>query len=400
MITEITNESWFSRIKESIKGILFGFILFIAAFPLLFWNEGRAIKTAKSLEEGAASVISVEASTVDPANQGKLIHITGKADTQEVLEDATFGIKENAIKLNRTVEMYQWQENKRSSTEKDLGGTTTTKTTYSYEKTWSSQVISSSNFKESGHENPSSKSYLGRLFNDKSDKANKVNVEAFQLSHRFINKIGNAQNLAIQASDIDKLDPILRHSAQVVNGMYYLGDTPNRPQIGDLRVRFSVVKPSVVSIIAQQKGNSFMPYKTKVGREIELLYMGEYTAQAMFEQEMTDNTILTWVLRFVGFLVMTFGLSLIFKPLSVLGDVLPFIGDILGAGIGLIAGVVSAVLSLITIAIAWFFYRPILSLVLIAISVGIGYLLKTVKKPARTEVNPQANPTPPPPPAM
>ncbi|WP_339136467.1 MAG: hypothetical protein WGN25_01115 [Candidatus Electrothrix sp. GW3-4] len=50
--TEVTNQSWFSRIGGAIKGIIFGFILFIIAFPLLFWNEGRAVKTYKTLKEG------------------------------------------------------------------------------------------------------------------------------------------------------------------------------------------------------------------------------------------------------------------------------------------------------------------------------------------------------------
>ena len=40
-------------------------ILILAAFPLLWWNEGRAVKTAQGLSEGAGAVVSVEAGPMD-----------------------------------------------------------------------------------------------------------------------------------------------------------------------------------------------------------------------------------------------------------------------------------------------------------------------------------------------
>ena len=44
--TEVTQQSWFSRITGAVKGILVGLVLFVVSFPLLFWNEGRAVQTA------------------------------------------------------------------------------------------------------------------------------------------------------------------------------------------------------------------------------------------------------------------------------------------------------------------------------------------------------------------
>ena len=40
------------------------------------WNEGRAVRTAESLEEGAGAVVSVPADAVDPGNEGKLVHVS------------------------------------------------------------------------------------------------------------------------------------------------------------------------------------------------------------------------------------------------------------------------------------------------------------------------------------
>ncbi|NOQ35491.1 MAG: hypothetical protein GQ569_06295, partial [Methylococcaceae bacterium] len=153
--SEVTSENWFSRIGNSIKGILFGIILFIAAFPLLWWNEGNSVKTYRSLKEGQGAVISVSSATVDPANNGKLIHTQGLANTEEVLRDDVFGVSATAIKLVRNVSMYQWKEDVKTETKEKVGGTKETKKTYNYNKDWSSSEISSSNFKRSsGHSNP------------------------------------------------------------------------------------------------------------------------------------------------------------------------------------------------------------------------------------------------------
>jgi hypothetical protein len=59
--TESTTQSWFSRIGNAIKGVLVGLVLFVVSFPLLFWNEGRAVQAYMGLAEGKNSVVSVPA---------------------------------------------------------------------------------------------------------------------------------------------------------------------------------------------------------------------------------------------------------------------------------------------------------------------------------------------------
>ena len=80
--TEITHQSWGGRIVRSIKGIFVGFILIAISVGLLFWNEGRAVKTAKSLDEGSKSVVSISSNKIDPANEAKLVHLIGVASTR------------------------------------------------------------------------------------------------------------------------------------------------------------------------------------------------------------------------------------------------------------------------------------------------------------------------------
>jgi hypothetical protein len=66
---------------------------------------------------------------------------------------------------------------------------------------------------------------------------------------------------------------------------------------------------------------------------------------------------------------------MVLKPLSVLADVLPILGNIVEIGNGLVAGVIALVCSLVTIAIAWIFYRPVLAIVLLLVAGAAIFLL-------------------------
>lgn len=64
-VSVTTSQSWLSRLAGSIKSVVFGMVLFVVGFPLLFWHEGRAAKMARSLTEGAGIVVSVSSGAVD-----------------------------------------------------------------------------------------------------------------------------------------------------------------------------------------------------------------------------------------------------------------------------------------------------------------------------------------------
>jgi len=158
--TEVTTESWGSRLMGSIKSVLFGIVLFLAAFVVIWWNEGRAVKTAKGLDEGAALVETIASEPLDVNKDGKLVHLTGAVTTEERLLDQEFAIDVNALKLRRVVEMYQWKENEKTTEKKKVGGSVEKTTTYTYEKTWSSSLINSDGFKiPEDHVNPAAMLY-------------------------------------------------------------------------------------------------------------------------------------------------------------------------------------------------------------------------------------------------
>jgi hypothetical protein len=122
VFTETTNTSWFSRIGNSIKGLLFGGIFILLSIGFLWWNEGRSVKTAKGLDDGDQVTVEAEAGTIDPAMQGKLVHVTGKTAVKTSASDAEFGLTtSDVIKLKRRVEVFQWVEDKSESSSRKTG---------------------------------------------------------------------------------------------------------------------------------------------------------------------------------------------------------------------------------------------------------------------------------------
>lgn len=408
--TEVTHESWFSRLGNSIKSVLLGALMFFAAFPLLWWNEGRAVRTAKALHELGGSVVTVPPDAPDSANDGKPVHLTAEATTDATLADEQFGVAVPAIALRRTVEMYQWEEDKHTKKEKKVGGGERTVTTYSYHKTWSETPIDSDRFHAEGrstHQNPGS-----MRFQSTTIMADDVRVGAFRLPPELVEQIDNYEPLPLGDDELTEIQQRVQGRAVVQGDEVLLPYSPDgpapdpaQPKIGDLRVAFSVARPTTVSLIAEQAGDTFKKWQAEaargMGTSVERLEVGNLSAEEMVGKMESENTMLTWILRLVGFVLMAVGIGLVFNPLAVLADVLPLLGDLLRMGIGLFAGVIAAGLSLVTIALAWLFYRPLLGIGLIVVAgVLVGGMTQLGRsRRGGSSSTPAAGSPPPPPPS-
>lgn len=380
-VTITTSESWFSRLKSSIGGVLFGVLLVIASFPVLWINEGRAVKTAKGLQEGAAAVVSVDSATVDPANEGRLVHVSGAVTATAPLADPLFGIRQLALQLVRKVEMYQWREKSQSTTREKIGGGKETTTTYTYEKAWSDKLIQSSGFKEQqGHVNPAEMRYGQEKW-----VAQDARLGAFKFHARLAERLPGAEPLLIQEGDYqyESTKP-----STLRDGVLYLGANPDQPEVGDMRVRWEILRPTEASVVARQSGEGFAPYQAKSGTKIELVSKGIVSAESMFSSAVAANKALTWGLRAGGFLAMFLGIFLFFRPLAMIGHLIPVIGRLLDTGLALFAGVLAGILSLIVIAVSWLAYRPLLAAALLLAAVGLAVVALRMRRKKEIESSP------------
>lgn len=346
---------------------LLGFLLALASLPILFLNEGRAVRTARSLEEGAGVVFHVPAVPVQPANDGKLVHFTGAAETTARLRDPIFGVEAKALQLSRKVEMYQWKRNYprgRAGDSQALPG--------DYEKVWAEEILTTGSRNLPGYENPSAMPYRAETLS-----ARDARVGDFQIPQRVIAGLDGAfVPLALDEKTVAALpnpaassqagrEPMLERDA------LYFGKDAAEPQVGDVRVRFLTKGLSDLSVVGRQRGNTIEPYPTKAGRDVEMARVGAVDARDMFEGAMTANTVLTWVLRITGYGLMLLGTFLVLRVRGLLRWI-PLFGSALGFGAGALAFVLATAGSLVVIALAWVAYRPAFALLLLLLSGAIG----------------------------
>ncbi|MEK9169558.1 MAG: TMEM43 family protein [Patescibacteria group bacterium] len=374
---ETTSTSWFSRLGNSFKNIFIGFLLIIGAIILLFWNEGRAVKTEQNLKEGFSVVVSVSPDKKDLKNEDKLIHFSGMTKSPNLLTDGEFGISASALKMQRIVEVYQWKEESKSKTIQKLGGGTETTTTYTYAKDWSDKLIDSSNFKEpETHQNPSSK-----LFLDQEWLSNGVTVGEYAISEDLLSALSGYKSFTIPQEMFDAKNTTSSAQLQLVgNTIYYQTSNVTAPEIGNTRIKYEIIAPQDISVIYKQSGDMLVPYQTKNGSSISMIQLGKSTAEEMFKNAQESNKTMTWILRFVGALLLFIGFNMILGVLPVIGSVIPFIGNIIGAGVGLVSGLLTIIIGSVVIAIAWITYRPLIAVILFAVAVAGFVMLRNKSK--------------------
>lgn len=373
--TEKRTISYGSRVKSSFGGIGTGFILLIAATVLLWWNEGRAVKTAKMLEEAEGVAVHMpDVNVYDAEYEGKLIHANGTVITLDSLIDTDFKVGVTGMFMTRDVEYYQWVESESSKTEDKLGGSQEVTTTYTYAKQWTSKPVNSSEFKDPEYKNANNAGVRCQVEN-KQLSAQNATIGAYKLPEQMISAFPRSSNLPLKLTlQSDSL-------RKVSNNVIYFGKNPDAPEVGDVRVEYHYVPAkNVVSLIAKVQGDTFTRYTAKNGKSFSSIVAGEKTMEEMFESEKAGNTMLTWVLRILGFILISAGLKMVFDILSTLLKVVPFLSSIMSWGVGLICNIIAFAWTLIVVAIAWLFYRPILSLCLLAIVGAVVYYFATKGK--------------------
>jgi hypothetical protein len=188
------------------------------------------------------------------------------------------------------------------------------------------------------------------------------------LSKAQLDKLNETQPLRVDQPPAGPPPQDSRTALKLADGGYYRGADPTSPQVGDVHIHFEIVNPQTVSTVGVQTGDTFAPYQASAGGTVLLVEAGNHGAAEMFKAAQSANKTLTWVLRAVGWLLMFFGMLLIFRPISTLGDVVPLVGSMLGAGLGLFSFLLSCALSLAIIAIAWVFVRPLLGIGLLVLA--------------------------------
>lgn len=428
--TETTTTSYGTRVKNSCGSIVTGIVLFCAATVLLWWNEGRAVKTADMLEEAQEACVDMpKPEKIDRSLDGELVCATAFATTEDSLSDEKYGIGAKAIGLQCSVKYYQWVEHEETKTEDKLGGKEVKTTTYTYSKEWVDKPVESANFHEPAYQN---KNMVLTTVEGYKKWAENVAFGAYKLNDGLIEMISSKELLAFTlpteqlkamenstktayerfygpvatpATTTTTAKPVAKPAAvttttndttaaalaadstmtvsadtipvyeespyefiHVAKGAIYYGRTPGSPEVGDVEVTFMEVVPAKVTIIAMADGDTFKPFRAKNKKTFQTLVMGKKSSDEIFEAENDANKMWTWILRIAGIFLVVFSLKMVFGFIETILKVVPFVSNIVGWGVGIVCTIVGVVWSLIVIAVAWLFYRPLLGITLLVVA--------------------------------
>jgi hypothetical protein len=362
--TESSTEGYGSRLGGSLMAALIGLILVPVAVVLLYWNEGRAVDAIRALNRGEAAIVEVNAATVDAGSNGKLVHVSGMLQPTMPAKDPDFGVTgDGLVRLSRSVEMYQWEEESSTKSQQSLGGSKTTEKTYTYKREWSAQPVNSSNFKVlGGHQNPPMQQRSATF------DGSGVKIGAWQVDPSVLNKLTAFTPLPVQSP------PPAGYQASGEG--FYRGQDPGQPAIGDVRVTFSSVPAQTVSVAATQASGVLTAFRDANGYTIALAEPGVVSAPVLFHDEKKSEGTLTWILRAVGFVGMLIGFVCMTRPLTMLFAVVPFLESLVGAGAFMVALTLAIPVTLLTIAVAWIVHRPLVGGVLLIGAIAAWYLLR------------------------
>lgn len=349
--------------KGAFAGFIIGLLMVPGSIALHAWNEYRTIHRTHGLQEAQRDVVSIEPEQRSTDQDGKLVHLSGESRTEAILTDEEFAISQNAVHLRRTVEMYQWTEDKEERDDH---------TTYNYQLEWKEGRVDSDSFnRRSGHENPIPK------FASRSSSAKRVDVGLFHLNNELRDQMQNWQPVDFGETSITETRPNDSERFTTYENVFYWSESsprPDSPQIGDLKISFDKVTPGDVSFVAKLAGETFETYRTSNGEPIERLYDGILGVEEVFANLKSENTILAWMLRGLGALLCVIGVLLIFGPVQKMFSWIPYVGDFTGGLFFLAALLIGGAISLTTISISWIAVRPLMGIGLL-VAAGLSFFL-------------------------
>jgi len=412
-VTVSSHHSYGSRVGNSFKAILWGIILVIVSIALLAWNEKNYVETKAALKEWAKIVQEATIDQINPELEWQEIHVSGEtASDAEALKDDIFWVVTDNLKLKRTVEMYQWDEDSDTECHDNYWWSEDCETTYTYDTKWDDEPIDSNDFEyKANHENPSTWEY------ESYERVKEpITLWVYTLNTVFVKQLTDYKTINLSEQNINIPEKYIWASNQTIqndettsvednNNSYLYGDNettnttstsnekfhidgnqiyiwldPTKPAVWDLRITFSSVKPWTVSVVWKQMNNEISSYKVSNWRNINLLSQGNVSAEDMFLEAQKENKMITWIIRLIWLILMYSGFAMMFKFIETIAKVLPFLANIIWVWTGIIALWLTLIVWFLTIGIAWLAVRPVIWICCLIVAAWWIFLLVKSKK--------------------
>ena len=365
--TVVETKGFGTKMKNAFGGIIGGILMFIGGIGLLIYNERQNTINIKDVAELRENVEEVESDKVNNDDNDKLVVTSNKLDfEEEKLIDETFKVSAISPLLVRTVEVYEWVEDKEEDEDS---------TRYTYEKKWKDELVKSSDFHEKdGHENPTSLAY-----ETKSTESKVLKVGAYNLNSVY-------RKYLEAKTDISDLSEATLPDNYKVNGKYITNSKDlDKPEVGDIRISFAYANYDVVTVLGKINKDTIDEYITKKKSKISYFIDGKHDSKYVIDEIEKSNNIWKWVLRLIGTLLIIFGIYAFFGPITTLANYIPILGGLVGGALFLASLLLGLAISLLVIAISWIIFRPLLGIALLAVVIVLLVLAKKISSKNKTK---------------
>lgn len=273
--------------RNIVKKII-GIIFIVCGIVFLVLSENEFIDRLSIRKEVINKCSFVKSTFVDSKYNGKLVATNGYLILNDDLVDPLFNVSIRTSKLERVVEMYQYNE---VMEDED---------TYSYETNWYSKIIDSSKFKSNEYVNPSSIKYESKKF------YNDTYLGAFKLTNEQIDDLG----VKSRYLDLDE-NYAKENNLNISNEYYTTSEDIDLPEVGDIRISFRYNDSSSISVLAMQKDNSFDNYiygKENINKVYDEKLSKEEIIDKTYDIDLFSNitcTIFSYILCLIGFIILS-----------------------------------------------------------------------------------------------
>ena len=367
--------------RNPLTGILGGALLFLCAFPVLYFNE-----TQENLSKVAEQAVEYN-ETLESSYLGYTVgafSATNKANDPLLTREF--------VALTRTVEMYGYIETQ-ATANTNSGNTQSTLNSeirYTYSKAWLTNPAQTTTWRGRTSDFPRDlpinyNTWVVNLPQPRTSTStglsiNNIPVDGTNLDLSASNDLSVTQDMIVD----NVYSVLLGDLYTSIQGSFDL----TKPVIGDVRISFTVIEfDDQGLLLGNIDNNQFSAFTTDGGNIMYRFFNGESTIENVVSQLQTEYQLTIWIFRVVGFLMLFVGLLLSFKPISTLFNFIPIFGSVGSSLFTVVIFVVSLVLAVTTIVISLIVQNIfVVSLITLGIF-GLFFVLVRRPKPLKTSTS-------------
>jgi Transmembrane protein 43 len=377
-IIGVANMFGFKRRQSSEKklgaiGGLFGFAMFAAAAAFMWWNEARTVNEAKAIAELGSNAKPVAIASIDRDRNLEAIYLQGLLETDSGSFDAQFNIGgTDVILVRRKVQMYQWDKTRRNK-----------------RTSWTKKWSSSSESGDSEHDNPPFP------LQSEDFAAQDAHVGVYKLGPEEIAELDDLNEL-VTPNDLPQ--ELGEQGWRLEGNELYSGQgSQSSPEIGDVRVSFTVQRESQVSVAGALQSERIVPYRAKHGTFAFFIERGVVPLKELTVHAQSSNTTMAYVVRGATALFMVLGLGMAFSGLVGFLSWIPILGPMVEKAAFVVGAVLGGLLALMVFLGAWLWAHPIVFVAALALCSAFAIFLGMRKRQVAVFPPPPPSGMPPPP---